>query len=77
MPHEAEKEFAFPRFDILMVHSLKAYSKVHRLLSLRETFILANIAQPRFLGHPQAGDKNVEACTTNIVAHPEMTVSQF
>jgi len=26
VPCEAEKEFAFPRFDILMVHSLKAYS---------------------------------------------------
>ena len=26
MPCKAEKEFAFPRFDILMVHSLKAYN---------------------------------------------------
>jgi len=26
VPCEAEKEFAFPRFDILMVCSLKAYS---------------------------------------------------
>jgi hypothetical protein len=27
VPCEAEKEFAFPCFDILMVYSLKAYSK--------------------------------------------------
>jgi hypothetical protein len=26
VPCEAEKEFAFPRFDILMVYALKAYS---------------------------------------------------
>ena len=26
VPCEAEKEFAFPRFDILMVYTLKAYS---------------------------------------------------
>jgi hypothetical protein len=26
VPYKAEKEFAFPRFDILMVCSLKAYS---------------------------------------------------
>jgi hypothetical protein len=26
MPCEAEKEFALPCFDILIVHSLKAYS---------------------------------------------------
>jgi len=30
VPCEAEKEFAFPRFDILMVYTLKAYNKQWR-----------------------------------------------
>ena len=31
VPYEAEKEFAFPCFHILMVHSLKAYSILGRI----------------------------------------------
>jgi len=72
VPCEAEKEFAFPHFDILMVHSLKAYSKYRYgevLLYVQElknqSFILTAVrAQPAILtssnpGPTSANDQNL------------------
>ena len=51
MPCEAEKEFAFPRFDILMVYTLKAYSTKLTCDYLRE---ISNIRLADMLARTEA-----------------------